>query len=287
MKKSLATSLVLMFALWHSATLRGCGGSSPGPTNQMNLYTHAQNINLDPPFDQSFGPLNLSMDGEVTSDLEGASGSPSSVSGLVAPPNDNFGAPDYWVPHPFSGRVPANWRFKVSFPSNGVCYNIWAPAKPMIGGGIYNYTCPTYYSGGVIVGYDDPRTQSVDETGQTILDPNNIGELLDSNNQFMFPGDGLVSANGGYTLIYLSDGNLVEYSSSFTAVWMSWTSGSGGGNAHVHLQEGDLVIYNASTTPVFTTNTGGHSGAYMVCQNDGNIVIYDSGGTPLWSSGVP
>jgi hypothetical protein len=57
--------------------------------------------------------------------------------------------------------------------------------------------------------------------------------------------------------------------------------------AHVHLHDGDLVIYNSATSPVFSTATGGHTGAYLLCQNDGNIVIYASDGTPLWASGVP
>ena len=121
-----------------------------------------------------------------------------------------------------------------------------------------------------------------------MLDPNDIGEMLDDgDHQFMYAGDGLVSGNGAFTLMFLSDGNLVEFDSTFTAVWMSWTSGSGGGNSHVHLQEGNLVVYDGSTTPVFTSNTANNPGAYMVCQNDGNIVIYESGNSPLWSTGVP
>lgn len=288
MKKLYGIVLVLAFTLWHASTVKGCGGGNggSGPSNAMHLFTNVHHINLDYPYDTPFTPLRLPMDGEVTTDLEGATGSPTSVNDIVPPPNSDLGAPDHWAQVDFYGRVAANWRFKVDY-NGGACNTVWAPPKPMVGGGTYTFTCPVYYSGGNPVGDAPPTVASLDETGSFILDPNVIGEDLSDNNQFMYAGDGLLSSNGDYTLIYLSDGNLVEFNSSFIAVWMSWTSGSGGGNAHVHLQDGNLVIYNSSTSPVFTTNTGNNPGSVMALQNAGNIVIYDSQSNVLWASPIP
>lgn len=289
MKKICGIVLVLAFTLWHASTVKGCGGGSgsSGSSNAMHLFTNVHHINLDYPYDAPYAPLRLPMDGEVTSDLPGATGSPSSVDNIVPPQNSDLGAPNHWAQVDFYGKVAANWRFKVDY-VGGACHSIWAPAKPMVGDAIYTFTCPVYYISNNPVGEDPPTVASIDESGALILDPNEIGEeLSDNNTTYMYPGDGLVSSNGDYTLIYLSDGNLVEYDSSFMAVWMSWTSGSGGGSAHVHLQDGNLVIYNSSVTPVFTTNTGNNPGSVMALQNAGNIVIYDSQSNVLWASPIP
>jgi len=220
------------------------------------------------------------MYGERTASLEGMTGTYDTASGTTSGNSQFNGYPNSFAQ--FADRqLPAKWHFKTT----GSLCNIYAPEKTLSAPGYYTFTCPVYISNSTPVGWDPPSAASLDETGDVVIDANNIGELLDDNNQFMYPGDGLLSANGEYSLIYLTDGNLVEFDSSFSIVWMSWTYGNP--NGHVHLQSGDLVIYNSGSSPVFSTSTGGHSGAYLVCQNDGNIVIYDSGSSPLWATGVP
>jgi hypothetical protein len=165
---------------------------------------------------------------------------------------------------------------------------VFTPYKHFVGGGSFTYTCPVYVHGETIAYTTDPTSQSFDPAGAEITGISDLGtDSLTEDNQFMFAGDALISANGEWTLLYLSDGNLVEYNSSYSPVWMTWTSGSGGGDAHVHLQDGNLVVYNSITSPVYTSNTGSNYGAYLVMQNDGNVVIYDSGSTPLWATGIP
>ncbi|MGW7817345.1 hypothetical protein ACWGLF_04255, partial [Streptomyces puniciscabiei] len=68
----------------------------------------------------------------------------------------------------------------------------------------------------------------------------------------------------------------------------SGTSGHSGAYAYMQT-DGNLVVYSSTGTALWSTHTNGHSGAYAVMQNDGNFVVYTStGGTgkggALWSS---
>jgi hypothetical protein len=285
MRKLSLSAILVLFVSMSTTSVRGCGGRSPSPPpnpNLLNLYTNEFINYLDHPFDNTYQPFEASMYGEKTQSQAGTTGTYDTASGNTGGTTFDGGVP--WAFTTFGDRMlPAKWRFKTT---GGLC-NIFAPEKPMAAPGLYRFTCPLYVINNQVVGWDPPTAVSVDDSGDVVIDTNNIGEQLNDGNQFMHAGDGLLSGNGEYSLVYLSDGNLVEFDTTYRMVWMSWTFGTGGGDAHVHLQDGDLVIYDSGTSPVFTTSTGGHSGAYMVCQNDGNIVIYDSGGTPLWASGVP
>ena len=104
----------------------------------------------------------------------------------------------------------------------------------------------------------------------------------------MQPGESLnpsiESANGLYTFIYQSDGNLVLYPNGSTnALWASGTNGTSQG--HTIMQgDGNLVIYDANGVAVFATHTEGNPGSRLVVQNDGNVVIYAPDGTALWAT---
>jgi hypothetical protein len=115
----------------------------------------------------------------------------------------------------------------------------------------------------------------------------------------MNPGEALApwitSANGLYTLVFQSDGNLVLYENGSTnALWASGTNISNGGigpgsGPCIMQEDGDLVIYGTLPQPigfgqVFSTGTGGHPGSRLVVQNDGNVVIYTPDGTALWAT---
>ena len=95
-------------------------------------------------------------------------------------------------------------------------------------------------------------------------------------------GQALVSPDGRYTLVFQSDGNLVEYASGGRPVWASGTAARGG--RLIAQPDGNLVIYNASGGPVWATGTGSTVRVRLVLQDDGNLVLYRSG-SAMWSSG--
>lgn len=275
--------VISLFVLSQAASIRACGGPPP-PADPNGLQLQARDwvTNNSYPYNQYAAALVTSFAGEVVSELAGVTGTNNTASG-----DTTDAAPYLYAAAFFSqSRLPANWRFKVTA-YDKECYTLWGPTKAVPPAGAYTFTCPVSIQNGQIINWSSPTASTIDATGDLVLDPNNIGEGLSDGNAFMFAGDGLLSANSQYTLMYMSDGNLAEFDSTYRMVWLSWTSGSGGGDAHVHLQDGNLVIYNSGTSPVFVTGTGNHPGAYLLCQNDGNIVIYASDGTPLWGSGVP
>lgn len=109
----------------------------------------------------------------------------------------------------------------------------------------------------------------------------------------MNPGESLApwitSANGLYTLVCQSDGNLVLYENGSTnALWASGTNGVASGPC-VMQENGDLNIFGSVPPPigfgaVWSTGTAGHPGSRLVVQNDGNVVIYAPDGTALWAT---
>lgn len=108
-------------------------------------------------------------------------------------------------------------------------------------------------------------------TGDTMQ----AGEMLDPS---------IESANGLYTLIYQSDGNLVLYPNGSTnALWASGTNGSSRGSA-IMQTDGNFVVYDQSGNAVFAAGTAGNPGSRLVLQNDGNFVIYAPDGTALWAT---
>jgi hypothetical protein len=101
------------------------------------------------------------------------------------------------------------------------------------------------------------------------------GEMLDPS---------IESANGLYTLIYQSDGNLVLYPNGSTnALWASGTNGSSRGSA-IMQTDGNFVVYDQSGNAAFAAGTDGNPGSRLVVQNDGNVVIYAPDGTALWAT---
>ncbi|MFC4946164.1 hypothetical protein [Pseudonocardia sp. GCM10023141] len=92
------------------------------------------------------------------------------------------------------------------------------------------------------------------------------------------------SADGRYTLVQQSDGNLVLYSAPGVAAWSTRTQGVG--VQTVMQTDGNLVVYSALGKALYNTETGGNPGAVLAVQNDGNLVIYSASGVALWSRHV-
>ena len=123
------------------------------------------------------------------------------------------------------------------------------------------------------------------------------------------------AGKGGVLVAFQGDGNIVMYTTSFKAVWASYSRSSRAGQL-VTQNDGNFVAYNASAQPLWSSFTGplseptfaipagaptaigpgaqlapgqamfSSNGAYMaIMQGDGNFVIY-SGGGAVWSSGT-
>jgi hypothetical protein len=101
-------------------------------------------------------------------------------------------------------------------------------------------------------------------------------------NQSIAKGGRLTSANGAFSLVFQTDGNLVLQDRSGRAIWSPGIVGRGGVRA-VMQGDGNFVVYTAQNAPVFNTGTQGRPGASLVVQDDGNVVIYH-GGRAIWEA---
>lgn len=98
--------------------------------------------------------------------------------------------------------------------------------------------------------------------------------------QSLATGQSLVSANGKYTLMLQTDGNLVEYAAGRGAIWASRTNGQ-----KLLLQtDGNLVQYTTAGVACWSTKTT--TGATLLLQDDGNLVLYPASGPAVWANGA-
>ena len=100
--------------------------------------------------------------------------------------------------------------------------------------------------------------------------------------QELHADESLVSANGQFSLVLQTDGNLV-LSEGGEAVWATGTDGRE--ISKIIMQEdGNLVLYATNGDPVWASQTDGNNGAYLLLQDDRNVVIYSADGSPLWAT---
>lgn len=125
-------------------------------------------------------------------------------------------------------------------------------------------------------------------------------------------GDSLFSPMGGFRLHLRNDGNLVlsiidderlpedlqavrshapETMELYSAeIWSAGTNvpgdGAGAGSYCIMEEDGDFVVYDTDNKPRFRTDTRGHAGAFLRCQDDGNVVLYvrDPGLKAIWAT---
>jgi hypothetical protein len=102
-------------------------------------------------------------------------------------------------------------------------------------------------------------------------------------------GSQLRSANGAYSLVMQSDGNLVLYQgtpSASSAVWATgtWSQPATWRPTRADMQgDGNFVLYNPTGFASWATGTHNHPGARLVLQDDRNVVVYE-GQRALWAS---
>lgn len=98
----------------------------------------------------------------------------------------------------------------------------------------------------------------------------------------MRQGMSLKSADGRFTFVLQTDGNLVLYDRYSRPLWAS-----GHGADFVVMQsDGNFVGYLNSGLATWATNTGGSGATHLVVQSDGNLVLYTSANRAVWSSGT-
>jgi hypothetical protein len=103
-------------------------------------------------------------------------------------------------------------------------------------------------------------------------------------NEELFANQSITSADGRFTLILQSDGNIVVYQNAVRPLWESATVGSGATRL-VMQSDGNLVAYRPDNVPVWASNTVG-SPSELIMQSDGNLVIYRVGGGATWATGT-
>lgn len=99
----------------------------------------------------------------------------------------------------------------------------------------------------------------------------------------MYIGQRLETAKRDRYLSLQSDGNLVLYTSSGTALWSSRTTGKGGFVLQMQ-PDGNLVLYTKAGKAVWNTRTGGRGASRLEVQQDSNVVVYKTGDHPTWAA---
>jgi hypothetical protein len=96
--------------------------------------------------------------------------------------------------------------------------------------------------------------------------------------QFLTPGESIVSPNGLYRLTLGTDGTLILYDKDGNALWSAGTFGA----TQAKMQDdGNFVLYGPDKTPLWSSGTVGRRGAFLQIQNDGTVGIFD-GDKRIW-----
>lgn len=102
-------------------------------------------------------------------------------------------------------------------------------------------------------------------------------------NQTLSNGGYIQSAQGLYTLVMQTDGNLVIYRSDGSVRFATMKFG-----AFALMQsDGNFVQYTSTNAPLWATNTGGTGPANILkIHDDGDLVVYAQNGSRVWSLGT-
>lgn len=97
-------------------------------------------------------------------------------------------------------------------------------------------------------------------------------------------GQGLVSANGEFSLIMQTDGNLVMYNNWGRAEWDSGTEGHDG--VILAMQgDGNLVLYAPGGVAIWDAGTEGTAGREVHVAPNGDLQVRAPGGGVVWHTG--
>jgi len=129
-----------------------------------------------------------------------------------------------------------------------------------------------------LYGFDNASNRTSIQSGAVV--PRASANQMASG-ELLLPGQALVSADTQSRLELRSTGALVITCNGADQLTLYPENGQA---AQLIMQsDGNLVLYTPSFSALWATSGGGFPGAYLVLQNDGNLVIYQ-GSTPIWSS---
>jgi len=102
------------------------------------------------------------------------------------------------------------------------------------------------------------------------------------NNQYLYPGQQLLSPAHHFRVILQTDGNLVVYNQNNQPEWSTGTTGMG--TAFLVLQgDGNLVLRNSAGTTLWAANSQNVGVNRAEIQDDGNFVAYTSSNAAAWA----
>ena len=123
------------------------------------------------------------------------------------------------------------------------------------------------------------------QTGTT-ANPNYLDRVINTlttGSKLFSMGQSLQPVTRNYSVVFQSNGNLVEYNAQGTAIWQTNTSGNAGD--YLTLQaDGNLVMFSSAGTPIWQTSTTNNAGDYLTLQSNGNLVEYNAQGSPIWTN---
>lgn len=109
-----------------------------------------------------------------------------------------------------------------------------------------------------------------------------LGNQL-TNGQQMHSNQYIMSPDGRFVLMMESGGNLAEYTAGVTSpIWSTGTGGNSGAWLGVQ-SDGNVVLYSASGSALWSTGALGIT--KFVVQDDENVVGYNSAGQAAWNAG--
>lgn len=144
-----------------------------------------------------------------------------------------------------------------------------------------NGTCGKLCTAGT--GYDAPTGLGTPDGIAAFAAPYVNGSSTLLAGQTVKAGQDLVSPNGQYTLAVLASGNVVV-SGNGCSIWSTGTMGAG--NYLTMQSDGNLVLYSSTGTALWYSKTNGTGGAdHLSLQNDGNAIVFTSAGANVWAAG--
>src|ERR1700748_2145794 len=107
-------------------------------------------------------------------------------------------------------------------------------------------------------------------------------------NQYLKPGDSLVSNNGRFNLILQGDGNLIlnRVGQPGSAMWLTSTAGHANIYWAYMQDDGNFVVRvdGVDGKSIWASKTPGNPGAALVLTDTGDLVIQRPNGNIIWTS---
>jgi hypothetical protein len=134
---------------------------------------------------------------------------------------------------------------------------------------------------------DDGCFEIIDRNGDVIYSSKwrlNKGDTLGPD-EFLLPGEKLVSKNRRYVLQYYKAGNLQLFDTEENkALWDRGNAGLGAWRCVMQKSDGKFVILNEKREAVWFTRPSGaqHSGSKLYLWDDGTLAVQRPDGVPVW-----